>query len=595
VSPPDLPAQRAAAWRDWLPEMLFLVVTTAAGLWAAGRWLDPTGDAGIWWSLPARISGGERYYGDLYLQYGPFSPLLLAAAGKVFGHSGPFVLLTSWVSAMLAGLFLLRVGRIVLGLAERFALSLLVTAAAVLAPGAARLVYPYCAAAAHALIFGAGCLLLLGVAFRKEGRALPLLAGALAGLAYCAKQEVGFAACLALASPLLTQGLAAWRWVAWSAFGAAPFVGAALLYAVLSAPTETLAAFCHLPPFATETPAPWRHVFLIASGLSGPNAMESIFDAARTLVMLASLVAIGALLLVREKRAMTWAIPVGLLGICVAAEIPRGLVFSAGAGAVALSTLVAFLVVLHAGVSKSVPDRELRIGVGLFAGLLSARTLFAGDVAGPYTGFAHFGAALTWCLFLFFTVPSVLSRGNGVAWARRAWIVIVVAWSVRVGLLGLESLRSRDAVRVETPHGCVWVRPPYAEAFRLLNRALRPGERVLVLPETHAIDLLFRVQDASPFLIHLPGWLDRRAEDLLVSRLAAAPPSSIVIFERPTAEFGVAPFGRGYGRDLLAWITARYRVSEETSIMQLWRPRDVVTPAFQEPRSPGSPASASKE
>jgi hypothetical protein len=118
---------------------------------------------------------------------------------------------------------------------------------------------------------------------------------------------------------------------------------------------------------------------------------------------------------------------------------------------------------------------------------------------------------------------------------------------------------------------------------------------VLVLPETHAIDLLFRVQDASPFLIHLPGWLDRRAEDLLVSRLAAAPPSSIVIFERPTAEFGVAPFGRGYGRDLLAWITARYRVSEETSIMQLWRPRDVVTPAFQEPRSPGSPASASKE
>ena len=81
--------------RPWVPEIVFVVVTTAAGLWAGGRWLDPSGDVGIWWSLGERLAQGERYYRDIYLQYGPLSPYLVSVLARVFGSSATYFLLTN--------------------------------------------------------------------------------------------------------------------------------------------------------------------------------------------------------------------------------------------------------------------------------------------------------------------------------------------------------------------------------------------------------------------------------------------------------------------------------------------------------------------
>jgi hypothetical protein len=86
------------------------------------------------------------------------------------------------------------------------------------------------------------------------------------------------------------------------------------------------------------------------------------------------------------------------------------------------------------------------------------------------------------------------------------------------------------------------------------------GERVLVLPEINAVDALFELHSVSPLLHHFPGWLDSYEEAELIRRLEKDPPSKVILFERPSAEFGIAPFGKGFGVDLMAWCTRNYRV-----------------------------------
>ena len=107
---PALPPQESKPLRDrlldWTPEIAFMLVTTIAGLSSSGRWLDPTGDPGIWWSTISRLAGGERLYRDVYLQFGPLSPYLLSLGGRLFGVSPAYFLLANWIPAVLAGLLL---------------------------------------------------------------------------------------------------------------------------------------------------------------------------------------------------------------------------------------------------------------------------------------------------------------------------------------------------------------------------------------------------------------------------------------------------------------------------------------------------------
>ena len=61
----------------------------------------------------------------------------------------------------------------------------------------------------------------------------------------------------------------------------------------------------------------------------------------------------------------------------------------------------------------------------------------------------------------------------------------------------------------------------------------------------------------------MPGWLDRRGQELLIARLEREPPDVIVVFQRPTWEYGVAPFGQGFGLLVADWIVRNARVVYE--------------------------------
>jgi hypothetical protein len=114
---------------------------------------------------------------------------------------------------------------------------------------------------------------------------------------------------------------------------------------------------------------------------------------------------------------------------------------------------------------------------------------------------------------------------------------------------------------------------------------------VFFVPETHGLDVLFGLEDASPFLIHVPGWLDENAERKLLNSFERQPPDLIVRSERGTSEFGVRPFGEGYGVRLADWISHRYRVVAATPAGELLRPAPIPPSALlqDEGRLAGKP------
>ncbi len=551
-------AEAAPAWlRLRAPEVLFLAVTTAAGLWARGRWLDPSGDPGIWWSLSWRLAQGERYYRDAYLQYGPLSPYLLSWTGRPFGYSALWYLLAGWIPAILAGLLLLELSRGFLTVLERFGLVGLLLGLSIFAPGPGRMVLSYCPAAVHAVVFSVAAFLVLRAG--TVGGWPAYGAGALAGLAFCAKQEIGVAALAGLCAPILTGPRRAAGWVircvlgflAVGCLGVAAAIGS-------GASVDSLARESHLWPVGV-VPAEWLALFRDVAAVTAIDWSQGVLASLREMLKLIVLVSLIGLLLAKGRGSGRWWPSVGLLVLLFAADLISGRSPLPQVRPIGLSMTVALVVAAIALFDRRRPHREFFLGFGLFAGLVAARTAFSQDVASHFTGVAHFAATLTWAFFLFCFVPGFLPGGSlSAARARLAWGMLVLPLAWYWAASGISSLGDAARVAVETPRGRVWAQPRAAASYARIGRELRPGERVLFLPETSALDVLFGVRDASPYLIHMPGWLDAHAEDVLIDRFEREPPDAVVLFERATDEFHVKPFGQGFGRRLSDWILRNY-------------------------------------
>jgi hypothetical protein len=555
--------------RRWIPEILFLLITTAAGLWAQGRWLDPTGDPGIWWSLLGRLARGERYYRDVFLQYGPLSPYLLSIAGRLWNFSAAFFLIANWIPAVAAGVLLIRAGRPFLSNLERLSLAGFILSVGVFAPAPARLVLPYCPGAVHAICFSLGALLLLQSPDVRSWRGWG--GGLLAGLAFCAKQEIGVAALLGLCAAAWTRRprAASWAVACLAGFSLVALVGG--LFALASAPVASLQGESHLWPFAAVPATPWKALFRIVAGVSGPQWARPALEAAQGLAGLAVLLAMAGLLLSRQWRLRRWLACAGILLALMLVRVLDGSPLVPDVHVLSLSMTVAFLVVLLALRDRGRAGRQFLIGFGCFAGLVGARTAFSVEVGGPFSGVSHLSTALTWAVFLFCFVPVLLPGGTAAAVTRRLWVTVLLPVSCYAAGIGIEHLAASDRVPVSTARGHVWVEPRLAPFFQLLSAQLRPGERALILPETNAVDILYGVQSVSPFLIHMPGWLDANAEQKLLVQFERNPPDVVVLFERGASEFRVRPFGRGFGVHLSAWIDQRYRVVQSTSVGKILR------------------------
>jgi hypothetical protein len=551
--------------------MILLVATSVAGFYAAGRWVDPVGDPGTWWSTVYRLSIGDRLYRDVYLQFGPLSPYLLSLGARLVGPSASYMLAVTWAAAILAAFLLVRISRPLLSVVERIAVVGILLGIGLFAPGPARLVFPYAPGAVHALCFSFAALLLLMVERPgPEGRAW--LAGGLAGAAFCAKQEIGVACGLALVAAVLIHETGRGRLLGRLLLG---FVGVAALgtVALLGVPFESLREHSRVWPLSMVPPGSWELLYARVAGIAAPDWKLTLQASSWLLLSCVAVIALLALVLSRERRPSRW-LPTGLLlGVVIAWEIVEAFAVR-NARLITLSMLVGFLVAFLGVVHKPLPHRPAMVAIGVFAGLIGSRAAFSTDLGGPYSGVAHLTSALTWVLFVCAFVPRVFPGGEkSRVYARRiaAIVCLLIGWAS--AFVGILRLRSPEKEEVATPAGRVFVSRDLAPFFQRIVGQVRPGERIWVLPEINGLDALLHASAASPYPSHMPGWLDDRREVQLLHQLEANPPDVVAIFDRSTFEYGVRPFGDGYDRRLSRWIGERYEEVERCPEGRLLRAR----------------------
>ncbi len=567
-----IPQTVLASWKkslDWMPELSLLGVATIAGLWAGGRWIDPVGDPGIWWSAIYRLANGEMLYRDVYLQFGPLSPYLLSLGVRLFGASVQYFLLATWVPAIVAAVFLLRAVRPALNLIERVAVTGLLLSESLFAPGSGRLVFAYAPAAVHALLLSA-LALLLGTQSKRPPK--PLLAGFLAGLAFCSKQEIGLACLLALGSSFLLQP----GWIGRATRVIGGFLVASLLgvAAVLSsAPLDSLRNRNHLWPLALSPPTVWNHLYRWVAGLSVADWKTVLAQSVWWLLWYIALFSFLGLLLGRERNPLRWLPTAALITLIflwwgIEGFTPRG-----SFRPTALSMLVAVASVFLALSRPDVAPRISILAFTVFAALAGARTAFSTERAGPYSGIAHFVSAFTWILFLCVLVPKLVPGGDRASmWSGRAWAFTMLVVSMVGTVAGVARLAEPSKEIVQTPQGQISVASEFAAFFRAIGANLRQGETVWVLPEINGVDVLFKARNISPYVSHLPGWLDESTELELLRRVEARPPDVVIIFSRTVKEYGVRGFGEGYDRLLSEWVDRNYSVVEAMPAGQILRP-----------------------
>lgn len=543
---------------EWLPEILLLLVTTSAAIWARGRWVDPVGDVGTWWSAVYRLANGELLYRDVRLQFGPLSPYLLALGARFFGVSATYMAAVSWISAIAAALLVLRVARPFLTTLERLALVGLVLAISVFAPGSARLVFPYAPGAVHALLLSFGALLFVreGSA-RFENRAW--VAGFLAGLAFCAKQEIGLACLAALVVGGAVRRQRVGGWIVKTALGFGGPVILATIVALSSASMESLREESRLWPLAPALPRSWLHLYRLVAGISVVDWPDVVLGSLWRLLLYLAAFAVAALLIARERKASRWLPTLVLLFALFLFWAWTGFGSGRNFRPISLSMAIAFVVAAAAVVVPRLPGRASLAAFGCFAGLLAARTAVSPHLSGAYSGVAHLASALTWVAFSCVVAPLIVEgTERAVAWMRRlvGVTLMIVSWIGAFG--GVRALAEEGKEGIETRQGSVFVDKDIAPVFRAVARTVKPGKRIWVLPEVNALDSLFRAENVSPYPSHMPGWLDEEGELELLKRIEARRPDAIVLFSRETKEYGVAPFGKGYGRLLAGWIARNY-------------------------------------
>jgi hypothetical protein len=561
--------------REWLPEIVLLAVTTAAGVWARGRWFDPIGDAGIWWSYVYRLAHGERLYRDVFIQFGPLSPYLMSFGARIFGTSSTYFLFACWIAAVVAGLLLLRVGRRFLTTFERLALVGLVIAVSLFAPGPGLLVLPYAPAAVHALAFSLGALLLLN-SRRSDLHWRAWIAGALAGLAFCSKQEIGVAAIVALGASLLSFSRRGLTWFLRCLAGFLIVASSGAIFVLSSAPIESLRA-SHLWPLVLRPPQRWKALYQIVAGVDAVEWQSHYLESMGLLLFYLSLLAILGVLLAREWRPRGWLPPLALLIV----------LFSLGGMAsslnewfhpIQLSMATAFGVAALAPVLAEPEDRISLVATGVFAGLVATRTAFSTSLGSHYSGVGHFATSLTWVLFMCLLAPRLMpGPGKAGDWTRKAAALLTFAVAWYAAVASMLSLAAPSRVSFEMDKGPIWVEPRIRRVFDGIQRVAKRGEKVWVLPETNGVDALFELRNVSPYEWHLPGSLDQQAERNLIAALDQNSPDLVVVFDRPVPEYKIGPFGVGYDLILAGWIERNYVVLDSSPGGKIFRRRETTT------------------
>ncbi|HEY7574086.1 MAG TPA: hypothetical protein VIB08_02920, partial [Thermoanaerobaculia bacterium] len=125
--------------------------------------------------------------------------------------------------------------------------------------------------------------------------------------------------------------------------------------------------------------------------------------------------------------------------------------------------------------------------------------------------------------------------------------------------------RSIEASPVAGTSRMLAARPEAAREIEALALAIRretpSGGGLVVFPEGELLNFLAGRGNPIRHKLYLPGYLTDGNETEILRELRQAPPAAIVLWRRPTSEYGRGLFGVDYGRKIRAWIDETYRVT----------------------------------
>jgi hypothetical protein len=525
-----------------------------------GKWSDALIDSGREWIVPDALARGDLLYRDVVYWFGPFTPYFHAAFFALLGSSFRTLVVAGVVGSIgvLAALYFALLN--VTGRREAVLWTALAIPALVFMPNAGGPILGMGYRIWHAAAFVLAAIAVTSRPLASRPTLRPLAAGMFCALAGLCRTEWGLVSLLAVwVAAAVRSG---WRRdlireIAVACTGFAILFGAALGAFVLVAGWKAVIVDNHL--LLTGLPPETREFLVAFSGIRDWRAglAEIVYSAAMWLglFVLVDLFAhwkSGPFEL--RKRIPSVAALLAVLGAAAALGGAGGAVIFSAAPAIALVGFVAG-VLRGRGTAAAV-----LAGTGIAGVLLSYRRPFhIGDSA-------YVGPPL---LFAFVCVAGLLRitvarKRSGIACSRlqntlatATIALIVLSFGVRVATY-LDDPR----VAITGTDGMLSARPSVGgdldAVARAVRRETREGEALVVFPEGEVLNHLSRRPNPLRHKLYIPGYLNETEEPVVLSELEDAKPTAVVIWNRPTGEYGRGMFGEDYGKRIGRWIRENY-------------------------------------
>lgn len=556
-----------------------LALSAAYFLWRTwGRWGDIQVDFGRELYIAWQLSQGKVLYRDLAYFNGPLSPALNGLAMRVFSPSLTTILVLNTCILVATGLLVWRLAkRLASAACALVALYFfLATSACNAVSGIANYnsLTPYSHELTHGLLLLFAGLLLVARFAERQTATTAFGCGLVMGLGLLTKPEMAMAIVAAIGCGLALTlvkrppGQSDARPLAVAAVAGTVIPPLAALAALGSA-MPPAQAFDHLATMwrmAASAKVANLLFYQNVTGLAHPgsNLVLVALSIGFHLALLGYLACLG---LAFSRTKPLWASHVLAMAVLVAtylllspkqqfdltALLPRAW------PTLLLASLLFQAAVLLKGTQAYDPIRIARLSLFVAAAVLALKI-------GLNANLYHYGALLLAPAGLAFTtslVDAYPKRFADLGLRRRLTLcaaMFCLLFPLPLLRITADRLLAKD-VALQTPHGVIITDKRgifVGQALEFLHREAKPHDTVAVLPEGAMLNFLSGHANATPYATLMPPeWL-LFGPQAIEAAFRDHPPDWIVLMHKSTAEYGYDYFGKGYGRNLWAFIRDHY-------------------------------------
>lgn len=505
------------------------------------RWLDPIVDAGRDLYIPEHIVHGLKLYRDVSYFYPPLTPYFLAAIVRFTGSSLAAYTAIGGVIALLTGTAIYAIASLAGSPEAGAAAATLFATCSLVSPFSYNQNYffPYAHAAILAMLFFVGLIASL-TAFLYRRRSPWFLVAALlcAFAASWTKVEYAAFTTVVLLFACVVHRIS-WRWLGAYGVAAIGSIGFVSWY-FGDAPPSRHWLFGNVIPDVLANPST-AYFYSTVAGLDRWRQLLAVSGRGALVLLLAvALMAAGA----RKHWSLTAA------GVALASWLATSATFF-GAWSILQLLLIPLAI------------RRIREPIAL---ILLASICATSRIALNTTPYGY-GFVFMVPLYLLIAYALMVHLPREGWYSRRAGWLWCIPFAVIVGqwfVIGMDSF-SRDRHPIVTPRGTF--RITSAEQAAVIDNLGRTLQRLhvhslVVVPEGLTLNYLYRIDTPLAYHTFTPAEMsDPRAEAVILRDFMGKKPEWIALATQDFSGMNSRGFGVDYGRHLLAWIGAGYRVT----------------------------------